>query len=168
MEEISLRFERPACDSAILVGNGLLASASDEIRRRVPAERYVVAMDGTVAGFHPTLFRELGALVIVEGGEGAKTLARYADLCEQILASGIDRRTVMIAVGGGVVGDLVGFVAATLLRGLRVVQVPTTLLAERRSAYLAADVVLAVAEGETPGQTAERVVEAARASGWSG
>jgi len=65
----------------------------------------------------------------VENGEKAKSFAVAYDLCEKILANNIDRKSLIIAFGGGVVGDLAGFVASILLRGIAFVQVPTTLLA---------------------------------------
>jgi 3-dehydroquinate synthase len=70
------------------------------------------------------------ASIVVPPGEGTKDFAHFARLAEDILALGIERGTVIIALGGGVVGDLAGFAAATLLRGLDYVQVPTTLLAQ--------------------------------------
>jgi len=65
----------------------------------------------------------------VENGEKAKSFAVAYDLCEKILANNIDRKSLIIAFGGGVVGDLAGFMASILLRGISFVQVPTTLLA---------------------------------------
>lgn len=62
-------------------------------------------------------------------GEANKTLATWSALVEQIVASGVDRSTVIVAVGGGVVGDVAGFAAASVLRGLAFVQIPTTVLA---------------------------------------
>jgi 3-dehydroquinate synthase len=69
-------------------------------------------------------------IVTIEPGEAAKSWRGIEELCERILALGIDRRTVIVALGGGVIGDLAGFAAAILLRGLDVVQIPTTLLAQ--------------------------------------
>ena len=65
----------------------------------------------------------------VASGEPSKSIAKYEELLEWMLASGADRRSVVIAIGGGVIGDLAGFVAASFARGVRFVQVPTTLLA---------------------------------------
>ena len=64
------------------------------------------------------------------GGEATKSLSTYASLMEDLLGLGVDRRVVLVAVGGGVIGDLVGFAAASLLRGVDFIQVPTTLLAQ--------------------------------------
>ena len=66
----------------------------------------------------------------VPAGEHSKSIEQAAQLWDALLASGADRQTVVVAFGGGVVGDLAGFVAATYARGLRLVQVPTTLLAQ--------------------------------------
>ncbi len=77
--------------------------------------------------------QEAGAqvdILVVDAGEQSKSPEVAADLWEQLLDQGADRKTVVIALGGGVVGDLAGFVAATFSRGLRFVQVPTTLLAQ--------------------------------------
>jgi 3-dehydroquinate synthase len=85
---------------------------------RRPVERSL-----RLAGFEPIV-------VEIPDGEEHKTLATLAQVYDALLGAGIDRSTPLIAVGGGVVGDLTGFAAATLLRGLPVVQVPTTLLAQ--------------------------------------
>lgn len=69
------------------------------------------------------------ALFVVPSGEPSKSVAVWADLLERLAARGLDRDAVVCAVGGGVVGDLAGFAAASYLRGVRLVQVPTTLLA---------------------------------------
>ena len=70
------------------------------------------------------------AMVVVEPGEPTKSIESAAGLWEQMLKLGADRKSVVVAVGGGVVGDLAGFVAATYARGVRFFQVPTTLLAQ--------------------------------------
>jgi 3-dehydroquinate synthase len=69
-------------------------------------------------------------LIAVLPGETSKSIAATADLWQEMLDLGADRRTVVVAVGGGVVGDLAGFVAATFARGLRFIQAPTSLLAQ--------------------------------------
>ncbi|MBA4389026.1 MAG: 3-dehydroquinate synthase, partial [Verrucomicrobia bacterium] len=66
---------------------------------------------------------------VVPAGEASKDLKTVGLLYEQAIASGLDRSSVIVALGGGVVGDLAGFVAATFLRGVRLIQVPTSLLA---------------------------------------
>lgn len=72
--------------------------------------------------------------IAIEPGEASKSFAAYEQLCEQLVARGLDRGSAIVALGGGVVGDLAGFVAATLYRGIPVVQLPTTLVAMTDSA----------------------------------
>jgi shikimate kinase / 3-dehydroquinate synthase len=67
--------------------------------------------------------------ITIAPGEASKSFASYAQICERLVAAGLDRGSAIIALGGGVVGDLAGFVAATLYRGIAVVQVPTTIVA---------------------------------------
>jgi 3-dehydroquinate synthase len=69
-------------------------------------------------------------MIVVEPGEASKSVASASTLWQGLLELGADRRTVVVAVGGGVVGDLAGFIAATYARGLRFLQIPTTLLAQ--------------------------------------
>ncbi|HEX2690375.1 MAG TPA: 3-dehydroquinate synthase [Kofleriaceae bacterium] len=74
--------------------------------------------------------RNAGAEIIaIDPGEAQKSLATYQRICEQLVAAGLDRGSAIVALGGGVVGDLAGFVAATLYRGIPVVQIPTTIVA---------------------------------------
>jgi 3-dehydroquinate synthase len=68
-------------------------------------------------------------IIAIDPGEASKSLATYQRICEQLVAAGLDRGSAIIALGGGVVGDLAGFVAATLYRGIPVIQVPTTIVA---------------------------------------
>ena len=74
------------------------------------------------------------AIVTVPSGEASKSLTLYGELCDRLIAAGLDRKSAIIAIGGGVTGDLAGFVAATLLRGIAIVHVPTTIVAMTDSA----------------------------------
>jgi shikimate kinase/3-dehydroquinate synthase len=121
----------------VVVGDGLLARAGALLAPVLPQKRCVVVTDSHVAALHLPALREglleAGFVVhelVVPPGETSKSLASYAALAEQVLAFGIERRTAIVALGGGVVGDLAGFTAASVLRGLPFVQVPTTLLAQ--------------------------------------
>jgi shikimate kinase/3-dehydroquinate synthase len=121
----------------VVVGEDLLTSAGALLAPVLPQKRAVVVTDTTVAALHlPALLRGLHATafetrtVTVPPGETSKSLASYGEVVDQLLAGGMERRTAVIALGGGVVGDLAGFAAATTLRGLPFVQVPTTLLAQ--------------------------------------
>jgi 3-dehydroquinate synthase len=120
----------------VLVGSGLLASLPNLLREHAPAHRYAVITDSTVAGLYGTHVLErlrasgLAAdLFSFPAGERHKTRAHWADLIDGLLAEGYGRDSCVVALGGGVVGDLAGFVAATYMRGVPVVQVPTSLVA---------------------------------------
>ncbi len=70
------------------------------------------------------------AAIVVAPGEASKSFATYEHICDAILAARMERGDVVVALGGGVVGDLAGFAAATVRRGMRLVQIPTSLLAQ--------------------------------------
>ena len=121
----------------IRVGAGLLARAGDELADLVAGRKAIVIADATVATLHlPALTAALEGTasavhaLTVPAGEAAKSMDGLADLIDRMLAIGIDRGTVVVALGGGVTGDLAGFAAAVALRGLDFVQIPTTLLAQ--------------------------------------
>jgi 3-dehydroquinate synthase len=121
----------------IKIGAGLLSSLGVECARLGFGRRCAVISDTNVAprfgsraqaalraaGFEPALIR-------IEAGEQAKSLKTFETCCEQLAAQWLERRSLVIALGGGVVGDLAGFAAAAFLRGIAFVQVPTTLLAQ--------------------------------------
>lgn len=103
------------------------------VRQVAPAHRVAIISDDTVAGAHAAAVRaqfdaDRSALFTIPRRTG-KTRARWASLTDALVAWGAGRDTTIVALGGGVVCDLAGFVAATYMRGLPVVQVPTTLLA---------------------------------------
>lgn len=115
------------------VGVGLIDLAGDIIRTAAPAHRYAIISDDNVAPLYaPRLRASLGAaaeLFTIPAGESFKTREQWAQLTDALLAAGFGRDTAILALGGGVVGDLAGFVAATYMRGVPFVQLPTTLLA---------------------------------------
>lgn len=121
----------------IVIGQGLLAEAGARIRAVNAHDRLIVVADASVAKIHGAILSaSLDAagfrtdVIEVPAGEASKGFATFSDILEQALALGIDRRTTVVALGGGVIGDLAGFVAAVLLRGLDFIQIPTTLLAQ--------------------------------------
>ena len=121
----------------VVVGAGLLARAGALLAPVLPQKRCIIVTDSIVAPLHlATLQAGLNATgfrhdtIVVPPGERSKSLEQYAELVEQILDLRPERRTAIIALGGGVVGDLAGYAAATVLRGLPFVQAPTTLLAQ--------------------------------------
>lgn len=121
----------------IHIGAGLLGRLGTEIRKRVKGARVLAVTNPTVRQLYgPAAAESLRAAgltpcwVEMPDGEEHKSLATAAAVYDQAFAAGLDRDCPVVALGGGVVGDLAGFVAATYLRGVPFVQVPTTLLAQ--------------------------------------
>ncbi len=121
----------------IVIGQGLIGRAGGLIAKLAPSRRAIVVSDSHVAPLHLTNLRraleDAGFSVgeaIAPAGEPSKGYDEFGRLLDAILSQRPDRGTLLIALGGGVVGDLTGFAAATLLRGLDFVQIPTTLLAQ--------------------------------------
>ncbi|MET4697331.1 3-dehydroquinate synthase [Constrictibacter sp. MBR-5] len=121
----------------ILVGAGLIEGAGPLIAPRLRRPRAIVVTDETVARFHlAPLQASLEAAgircdsVVVPPGEATKAFDRLSGVLDAILDAGIDRDSTVIALGGGVVGDLAGFAASIVLRGIGFIQVPTTLLSQ--------------------------------------
>ena len=125
----------------VVIGEGLVGAAGNWIATRVPGARCAVVTDENVAALHLDPLK--GSLaehglylgeVVVRPGEASKSFPVLAILCERLLELGVERSDCVVAFGGGVVGDLAGFAASILRRGVRVVQMPTTLLAQVDSA----------------------------------
>ena len=137
MKKIALTLNNHHYD--IVVGSGLISTVGEFFdRQQVKGLTLPVVIDKTVDRHHGEKLKTLLAKEFpdkevvwlpVAGGEGSKSLAHYADMAERLLAVGLERHSWLLAIGGGVVGDLAGFCAATVLRGIAFVQVPTTLLA---------------------------------------
>jgi len=119
-----------------LVGVGLLEGLGECVRKCLPRESCAIISDSNVAplfadrvkrgltsaGFKPTL-------ITIPAGEKSKTLEQAGAICDQMIAGGLDRQSFVVGLGGGVIGDISGFVAAIYHRGIPHVQIPTTLLA---------------------------------------
>ena len=121
----------------IQVGLGALAEAGRYLAPLLTQRRVVTVTDSTVAELHlPMLASALDdagiahQTVVVPPGEASKSFARFEWLAERLLDARVERGTTLLALGGGVVGDLAGFAASVLLRGIDYVQLPTTLLAQ--------------------------------------
>lgn len=122
--------------SEVIVGRGVLKEVGPILAKKLPASQCAIISDSNVAplfadrvkqslmsaGFHPTLIK-------VPAGEESKTLKTVGSICNQMIASGLDRQSFVVGLGGGVIGDISGFVAAIYHRGIPHVQIPTTLLA---------------------------------------
>lgn len=119
----------------VTIEPGALEVVGDVVRAATPHNRVVIITDDFIAdrvGYARRVADAVGkgtVFVSIPPGERLKTRASWADLTDHLLDAGYGRDTTIIALGGGVIGDLAGFVAATFLRGVPYVQVPTTLLA---------------------------------------
>ncbi len=134
----TLTVQYPGGEYPIYVGKGALSHVGDALRAAGAPEGSTVAVvsNPVVAPLYgprvETSLRKAGFspfFCLIPDGEQHKTLATVADLYEQFLAGGLDRSGTVVALGGGVVGDVAGFAAATFMRGVRFAQVPTSLLA---------------------------------------
>jgi 3-dehydroquinate synthase len=121
----------------VLIGPGLLARAGALIGARLGSARCAIVTDENVARFHLGTLetalkqdaRHVGS-IILPPGEKTKSFRELEPLCERLLDMGLERGDLVVALGGGVIGDLAGFAAAILRRGVRFVQIPTSLLAQ--------------------------------------
>jgi 3-dehydroquinate synthase len=132
---VQVRAPRQSYD--VLIGSGLLSRAADLIGAQLDEAKCAIVTDVNVAQRHlpplETRLAQAGRHVgtkVVAAGEGTKTFSALADVCESLLDMGLERGGVVIALGGGVIGDLAGLAASLIRRGVRLVQVPTTLLAQ--------------------------------------
>ncbi|WP_342360230.1 3-dehydroquinate synthase [Terrarubrum flagellatum] len=121
----------------ILVGRGALGELTTRWPQLKPGRRAAIVTDANLDRLHrpavEKLLKDQGVAVttiVVEAGEGSKSYATLERVCDDIIAARIERNDLVVALGGGVVGDLAGFAAAIARRGLRFVQIPTSLLAQ--------------------------------------
>jgi 3-dehydroquinate synthase len=126
--EITLRGYR------ITVAPGLLRALGHRVKASCPAHRYAIITDESVARLHlhgamASFGAERPTAHVIQSGEQHKTREMWAQVTDELLGAGHGRDSAIVALGGGVVGDLAGFVASTFMRGIPYVQVPTTFLA---------------------------------------
>lgn len=121
----------------VLIGAGLLAETGRLIAARIGKVKCAIVTDETVASRHlsalESSLKEAGLsaeAIVLPPGEATKSFSQLQPLCERILSLGIERGDVVLAFGGGVIGDLAGFAAGIVRRGVRFVQIPTSLLAQ--------------------------------------
>ena len=119
----------------IYIENGILDKINEYLGMVYHEKNVYIITDERVASFYLdrvcTLLIDYNVKsVVIKGYEESKVLETYADVCSQLIDLGISRNEMLIALGGGVIGDLVGFVAATLYRGVPFIQIPTSLLAQ--------------------------------------
>jgi 3-dehydroquinate synthase len=134
-----IRIRLPENSYDVMIGRGLLSQAGRLIKRLLPSAEsrvFVVTSPGVRSHWGDTLERSLVQsrlnyqVLEMDDGEPAKRLGTVEQMAEQMVAAHADRRSLVVALGGGVVGDCAGFLAAVFHRGVPVVQIPTTLLAQ--------------------------------------
>ena len=133
---ISIEFRTGQHSYLVLIGPGLLETVGEAIKEKLAPSRIAIVSDTNVAPlFAEPVKKSLtsagfdSVLITVPAGEQSKTLEQTGTVCEQMLQESLDRQSIVIGLGGGVIGDLSGFVAAIFQRGIPNVQIPTTLLA---------------------------------------
>lgn len=132
----TIRVDTPSARYEVVAGSGLLATLAPRIERvagRLPRRVFVITSPEIWALWGETLagsFAEPPITLFLPAGEKHKTLASVEKLLRQMIAAGGDRGSLLIAFGGGIVGDVGGFVASIFMRGIPYVQVPTTFLAQ--------------------------------------
>jgi 3-dehydroquinate synthase len=121
----------------IYIDANLTSRLAELIPQTLHGQKTIIVTDHNVGALYADIVKASCAnifssidVIAVDNGEASKSFAVYTKLCEDILSRGITRNTTLIALGGGVIGDLTGFVAASLLRGIPFIQIPTTLLAQ--------------------------------------
>jgi 3-dehydroquinate synthase len=121
----------------VLIGARLLEGAGETLSQKLAGRSCAIVSDENVAAlFAPVLVRNLTnagfkpTLITIPSGEQSKSLGQVETICDQMSEAGLDRSSFLVALGGGMVGDLTGFAAAIYHRGVPYVQVPTTLLAQ--------------------------------------
>ncbi len=135
--EISLQLKND--NYLVAVGSGLISSAGEWIQQRagITGSKAAIVTDSNVGPLYAsTVCDSLKAVgyepVIIEvpAGEASKSMECATDVCRQMLQAGLDRKSFLVALGGGVVGDLAGFAAAIFQRGIPCIQIPTTIVSQ--------------------------------------
>ncbi|WP_151988036.1 3-dehydroquinate synthase [Rhizobium sp. EC-SD404] len=133
------RVQVPLGDRAyeIVIEPGALRTAGALIAKRLPKARVAIVTDATVAGFHLGLLQsaldEAGIgheTITLPAGEKTKSFEHLIDVVDAVLAARLERGDAIVALGGGVIGDLAGFAAGIVRRGMHFIQIPTSLLAQ--------------------------------------
>ena len=133
----SIRIKTPTSDYMAHIDSGHMDSIPAQLAAAYPKSRFAVITDENVHALYGGRFAAACdaagldyAVIRVAPGEKTKSIAAFGDILRRLAQDGFNRADVIVALGGGVVGDLAGFVAAAYLRGVRYVQIPTTLLAQ--------------------------------------
>ena len=139
---VSLKKEIENLSYPIFVGNNILTKANDLLKKYIENKKIIIiyddffssknVLDKTFMDFFKLIQgNSLSVnLIPVSGGDQTKNMLQLTNIVEQALSYEIDRECVIIAFGGGVIGDIAGFVASVLLRGIQFINIPTTLLSQ--------------------------------------
>jgi len=138
MKKIKVSLDRKISNSYdICIGHDIMDRAGVVIAKNHPASRYMIVTDSNVSGFYgETLlkkFEKMGlsvGMIEFPAGEGSKNISTALDIVGKMLKSGADRDSMLIALGGGVVGDMTGLIASLYMRSIPYIQMPTTLMAQ--------------------------------------
>lgn len=137
----TLNVNLPDRDYPIIIGQALIDHAATYLKEYIQGSKAIIVTDSNVAQFwlDPMenaliQLKKHYHVITIAAGETSKNIQTFAQCCDEALFWGMDRQTTLIALGGGVTGDLCGFMAASLLRGVPFIQIPTSLLAQVDSA----------------------------------
>lgn len=139
MKTIDVHIKRTGQSYPIIIKSGILGQCGRIIRQLCPPgnKRIAIITDRTVASLHLKQLQKtlvsvnlIPLVIIIPSGEAQKSLKRVQQIYNTLLKHCFERSDMIMALGGGVVGDIAGFVAATFMRGIKFVQIPTTLLAQ--------------------------------------
>ena len=144
MKKIKVHLDKKLSNSyEICIGHDIVDRMGLIITKNQPASRYVMITDSNVAALYGEVILQklkgMGLQVdMIEfpAGEGSKNISTVLDVVEKMLRVGADRHSTMLALGGGVVGDITGLVASLYMRSLPYIQIPTTLMAQVDSCLL--------------------------------
>jgi len=138
MEKAVVNIKLSDADYDIVIGSGILLKSDEYISSVVKSKKCCIVTDETVSNFH--LFKVVRALVnagfdvantiVIPPGEKSKNFEQLQNIVDNSLNYGLNRSSTLIALGGGVVGDITGLAASLIMRGINLVQIPTTLLAQ--------------------------------------
>ena len=129
-EIIKLKIEEKPVEYPIIIGSGILENIYDYIKKYTKASKFLVVTNPTVKKLYGKYFeKENTSFVVLGDGEIYKDIHSYEKILDKACEIGLERKDAIIALGGGVIGDLAGFAASSYLRGVDFIQVPTTLLA---------------------------------------
>jgi 3-dehydroquinate synthase len=136
-EPLSVRVDLGARSYDVLIGYGLLSRVGSYAAELLHRKKCAIITDSNVGPLYAEPVRqslwEAGiatTVITVKAGEGSKCMSVVEDVCRQMLRAGLDRKAFLVALGGGVIGDLAGFAASIFLRGIPFIQIPTTVLSQ--------------------------------------